>query len=130
MDWDQIYLTGKIIKRSKKNPKRGKSKSTYRSIRFSIDGNGNKATMGYAKVVWNCFHPDDPVREGEAIHHIDLNSLNDCPENYMKMSWRNHSKLHGKIDRIRAKVTWPKNKWREAIPIITEKFKNKGRRCV
>lgn len=55
---------------------------------------------GYAPrshVIWNQAHPDNLIKAGEIIHHIDGNSLNDVPENLQKFAsqskhWQNHSR--------------------------------------
>jgi len=56
-----------------------------------------KGYVPRSHVIWNQFHPNDLIKLGEIIHHIDGNSLNDIPENLQKYSsqsihWHNHSK--------------------------------------
>jgi hypothetical protein len=47
--------------------------------------------------VWNAAHPDDPVKPGEAIHHIDGDVENDVIENLQKMSQSEHKTLHSRV---------------------------------
>jgi HNH endonuclease. len=54
-----------------------------------------KAVMGYVSehvLVWEQAHPDDPIKDGEIIHHIDGDKLNNAPDNLQKMSKAEHRK--------------------------------------
>lgn len=45
--------------------------------------------------VWNTHHPDNPVREGDVIHHINENPADDRIENLKKTSQSEHAREHG-----------------------------------
>lgn len=45
-------------------------------------------------LVWNGAHPEDPVKPGEVIHHIDGDSLRDEPDNLEKWTQREHARHH------------------------------------
>ena len=48
----------------------------------------------FAHFVWNLYHPEDPILEGEVIHHIDGDKLNDHPDNLQKMPDSEHKSFH------------------------------------
>jgi hypothetical protein len=56
--------------------------------------NGEKIPRAY--LVWNKYHPENPVKPGEVIHHINENKLDDKIENLQKMTDSEHRRLHGK----------------------------------
>lgn len=56
--------------------------------------NGKPKYMQRSHAVWNAAHPDDPVRRGEHIHHIDHNPRNDDIANLAKLTKRAHAQLH------------------------------------
>jgi hypothetical protein len=43
--------------------------------------------------LWNYYHPEDPVKRGEVVHHINGNHDDNTPSNLQKMSWSAHAKL-------------------------------------
>jgi len=58
-----------------------------------------KVTVGKERIykahaVWNKAHPDNPVKIGEVVHHIDESKSNDAPSNLKKMTDFDHRKLH------------------------------------
>lgn len=57
---------------------------------------GKPRYMHRSHWVWNQNHPDDPVRPGEHVHHVDGNKLNDDPSNLQKLSAVEHLSLHSK----------------------------------
>lgn len=46
------------------------------------------------RYVWNRTHPDDPLKPGEHIHHVNGDSLDDRPENLQKMTNNEHVHEH------------------------------------
>jgi hypothetical protein len=46
--------------------------------------------------LWRLYYPNDPIKKGECIHHIDGNSLNDDINNLKKMKITAHNVLHKK----------------------------------
>lgn len=44
--------------------------------------------------IWNFYHPEDTIKEGEAIHHINENKSDDRIENLQKMTRSEHNTLH------------------------------------
>lgn len=48
----------------------------------------------YAHVVWNFLNPNDKVKKGDVIHHIDGDTLNDFPDNLQKMTRGEHTHHH------------------------------------
>ena len=50
-----------------------------------------------ARIVWNESHPDDPLRDGEVIHHRNGDTTDDRPENLEKLlSQAEHFSLHAR----------------------------------
>lgn len=49
-----------------------------------------------ARYVWNRAHPDDPLKPGEFIHHLNDDALDDRAENFEKLSSSEHTRLHMK----------------------------------
>lgn len=45
--------------------------------------------------VWNTAHPDNPVRRGEVIHHVNENPSDDRLENLEKTVQKHHAHHHG-----------------------------------
>lgn len=45
--------------------------------------------------VWNNAHPEDPVREGDVIHHLNGNPADDRLENLEKTTQSVHAREHG-----------------------------------
>jgi len=62
--------------------------------------NGHRAIMyegreiPYSHVIWNAKFPNDPVKEGEVVHHKNERPLDDRVANYEKMTKRAHDILH------------------------------------
>ena len=44
--------------------------------------------------VWNFYHPDDLIKKGEVIHHINGDKSDDRTENLQKMTRAKHTSLH------------------------------------
>ena len=44
--------------------------------------------------VWNKYYPDDPIFDGECIHHKDFNHDNNKKYNLQKMTVGEHMRLH------------------------------------
>ena len=59
---------------------------------LALDGKNYR----YSRVVWNFLNPDSPVKNGEVIHHIDGDPLNDMPDNLQKMTASEHMSYHAK----------------------------------
>lgn len=57
-------------------------------------------------VIWEEHYPNDPVLEGEVVHHIDGNPRNNCITNLQKITRAEHMELH-QAGRRRS--------WREAM---------------
>jgi HNH endonuclease len=63
-----------------------------RHLHPTIDKHGYIAR---SHLVWNQTHPDEPVLPGELIHHMNHDSLDDRPENLMKLSSQSlHAQHH------------------------------------
>jgi hypothetical protein len=45
--------------------------------------------------VWNTHHPEDPVREGDVIHHLNEDPADDRIENLEKTTQSKHARDHG-----------------------------------
>ena len=52
--------------------------------------------------IWNFYNPNDKIEknDGNVIHHINKNSLDNRIENLQKMTHGEHSSLHRQIDMI------------------------------
>jgi len=46
--------------------------------------------------VWNTAHPEDPVREGDVIHHRNEDRTDDRLENLEKTTQSEHAREHGR----------------------------------
>lgn len=55
---------------------------------------GNGWSVPRSHYVWNLAHPDNPVREGEVIHHRDRVRDNDVIDNLEKLTRQDHEALH------------------------------------
>jgi len=53
--------------------------------------------MKRAYYVWVTTYPNDPILEGEVIHHKDENKENDSPDNLEKMSDFDHKSMHSDV---------------------------------
>lgn len=58
---------------------------------------GGSVYVTRATAMWNAAHPDDPVRRGEEIHHLDEDSSNDRLDNFLKLTRSAHCQLHGSM---------------------------------
>jgi hypothetical protein len=52
-----------------------------------------------ANTVWNVTHPEDPLRVGELIHHINGNHNDNRPENLAKATKSTHPGMHSEMRR-------------------------------
>lgn len=68
-----------------------------------------------AHVVWNKAHPNDPIKKGEVIHHVDENKKNDDPLNLEKRRDAKHRSLHSDAG-IKAL-----QKWRDDHPMLARR---------
>ena len=50
----------------------------------------------YSRYVWMKYYPDNPIQQGEEIHHINFDSFNDAINNLRKMTHAEHEALHKK----------------------------------
>jgi hypothetical protein len=84
---------GRILMRVRKS---GKGKGRYYiKIRFKNEiGVRVSKIISLARYVWNISYPNNPIKEGECVHHVDLNPLNDDLYNLTKMGEKDHNKLH------------------------------------
>lgn len=48
----------------------------------------------YSHYVWELYNPNNLIKKGELIHHIDRDYSNDVIENLQKMSFSEHTILH------------------------------------
>lgn len=78
---------GRTYPRSPGSRRRGR-------VKVGTTSDGRAIYMQHSHWVWNREHPDDPVREGELIHHLDGNPANDDPSNLVKMNFADHSREH------------------------------------
>jgi hypothetical protein len=56
--------------------------------------NGKPKYMARSHHIWNLHYPDNVIKPGEAIHHIDHNKQNDDPANLQKMAISDHQSYH------------------------------------
>jgi hypothetical protein len=66
-------------------------------------------SIAIARALWNLWHPEDPVRITEVIHHKDGDRLNDSYENLQKIEAGKHMKLHVEERRENKKMNIGKN---------------------
>jgi hypothetical protein len=89
LEWDEVFIKGTIrIRDNKKQYKSEKLEKPRRYIKYQL--NGKKKSYTFARVVWNCMHPDDLATPQDDVHHKDNDTLNDCPENLEKLSYSIH----------------------------------------
>lgn len=50
------------------------------------------------RAVWNAIHPDDPIIQGEVIHHINGDHDDNTPSNLLKINQSDHGKYHKQLD--------------------------------
>ena len=62
-----------------------------RHLHPTVYSDGRILRYGY---VWNCAHPEDPVRPGDVIHHINENPSDDRLENLEKTTQSDHAAHH------------------------------------
>ena len=48
--------------------------------------------------IWNTLHPDDPLKPGELIHHVNGDHNDNTPENLLKISQQQHREEHAKLN--------------------------------
>jgi hypothetical protein len=58
------------------------------------DSEGKLRYIQRSHAIWNETHPDDPVLDGEEVHHKDRNPGNDAIENLQKMTVSDHHRMH------------------------------------
>jgi hypothetical protein len=91
--WDEVFLRGQVrIRKTKKKYKSDEFEKPRRIIRFKVSKK-KKISYTYARVVWNCMHPEDLATPQEDVHHIDNDTLNDCPENLEKLPYSIHRSM-------------------------------------
>jgi hypothetical protein len=83
----------------------------------------NSKVMPRAHVVWNKYYPDDLVKKGEMIHHINENPRDDRICNLKKMTKTEHMKIHGPKNGFKTIVKL--KKWREDNKIEFSKEQSK-----
>jgi hypothetical protein len=71
------------------------SRGTERSM---ITHDGQQYSL--SRVIWNASHPEDIIKPGEVIHHIDEDPLNDDISNLQKITFGEHKRLHA-LNRVR-----------------------------
>lgn len=69
-------------------------KATYRGGREYISYKGK--TIAASRALWNFWHPNDPLKETDVVHHKDGDKTNNSIENLVKMSAGEHMALHRK----------------------------------
>ena len=57
-------------------------------------GKKTNKRVNLARYIWLLHHPNDPIKKGECIHHIDGNALNDNIKNLKKMKMTAHAVQH------------------------------------
>jgi hypothetical protein len=64
--------------------------------RIRNDGRRHYKRKPFAYFIWNLYHPNDPVKKGDVIHHKNEDILDDDIDNLEKMKFGRHSSLHHK----------------------------------
>lgn len=84
-EYDSEYLTfcKEAIQYGKQSMSKGRRYLYYKG-----------KSIAMARALWNMWHPDDPVKITEVVHHRDGNRLNDSYENLQKLEAGLHMKLH------------------------------------
>lgn len=67
---------------------------------------GKPRYMQRSHWVWNQHHPDDPVRPGDHVHHVDRDHTNDAPDNLVKMPGSDHSRFHNRDHSPEQRAAW------------------------
>lgn len=91
---------------------------------------GKPRHMQRSHWVWNQHHPDDLVRPGEHVHHIDGNPTNDSIDNLAKYTAEDHADLHaaeGSLAGPNAVLSARMKAWHAANP--GKNRKGKPRTC-
>jgi hypothetical protein len=70
-------------------------KPYIRQGRYYMTVDGKRMPRAY--VVWNKYHPNDPILKGEVIHHKNENKLDDHHDNLQKMTAFEHKQLHSGV---------------------------------
>ena len=86
--WNEILRDGTMFVGIKENGKKRRY-IYFKGKRYS-----------YPTVLWNANHPEDLVKPGEVVHHLDLNGLNDVLSNYGKLTRARHKQLHSNIEMV------------------------------
>ena len=50
--------------------------------------------MSYHILIWKLMYPEDPIKKGETIHHVDWNTHNNSPFNLVKITDAEHHAIH------------------------------------
>lgn len=63
-------------------------------VKVGERADGSPIYMQRSHWVWNQHNPDDPVEDGQIIHHIDHDPSNDDISNLAKLDWSDHQRYH------------------------------------
>ncbi len=80
------------------------------------------ATYMATHIIWNMSNPNDTVINGEVVHHIDGDFINDDISNLQKMSLAEHTSLH-----TRGRKTSEETKEKLRNVTISEERRRKAR---
>lgn len=99
-----------------------------RNGRYFITINGKLIRRSH--FVWGKYHPEDPIKKGEVIHHINEDKLDDRIFNLQKMSNYAHRQIHSNVA-TKTLNRWRKNnieraqvQGRNAIAILQQRMEN------
>ena len=80
-----------------------------------------RSCTSLAHDVWSSNYPEDPVKKGEVIHHIDEKPLNDSIENLQKMATGSHNSLHQAEESLTQNKYRKKYVWQKSLFSIYDK---------